>query len=149
MRSAERIAFHLLKQKPEEAMRLADAIRDVKTRIKHCSVCYNLTEQDPCPVCSSKDRDRQVLCVVEEPLDVVALEKTHEYNGLYHVLHGHIDPINGIMADDLLAGVAAGRAGDFGHVVGVDRVGHADALREHGADTVVTDLAELLDRGTS
>src|SRR5215204_4070906 len=79
MRSAERIAFHLLKQKPDEAMRLADAIRDVKTRIKHCSACYNLTESDPCGICSNPSRDQGLLCVVEQPKDLLALEAA----GLY------------------------------------------------------------------
>ncbi len=100
-KTASRLAFYILRGSKDDAEALAQAIIDVKEKIVYCSECFNLTEQDPCPVCSSKDRDRQVLCVVEEPLDVVALEKTHEYNGLYHVLHGHIDPINGIMADDL------------------------------------------------
>src|SRR5438067_11162917 len=79
MRSAERIAFHLLKQKPEEALRLAEAIRDVKTRIRHCSVCYNLTEQDPCAICSDPSRDSGLVCVVEQPKDLLSLEGT----GLY------------------------------------------------------------------
>ena len=75
-RSAERIAFHLLKQKPEEAIKLADAIRDVKTRIKHCSVCYNLTESDPCNICSDPIRDQGLVCIVEQPKDLLALEAT-------------------------------------------------------------------------
>jgi recombination protein RecR len=100
-KTASRLAFYILRGSKDDAEALAQAIIDVKEKIVYCSECFNLTEQDPCPVCSSKDRDRQLLCVVEEPLDVVALEKTHEFNGLYHVLHGHIDPINGIMADDL------------------------------------------------
>src|SRR5215813_13101924 len=74
MRSAERIAFHLLKQKPEDAMKLADAIRDVKTRIKHCSVCYNLTEQDPCAICEDAPRDQGLVCIVEQPKDLLALD---------------------------------------------------------------------------
>src|SRR6266699_4900862 len=76
MRSAERIAFHLLKQSPDEAMKLARAIEDVKTRIKHCSICYNLTESDPCEICSSPVRDQSVVCVVEQPKDLLALEAT-------------------------------------------------------------------------
>ena len=100
-KTASRLAFYILRGSKEAAEALAQAIVDVKEKIIYCSECYNLTEHDPCPVCSSKDRDRSQICVVEEPLDVVALEKTHDYNGLYHVLHGHIDPINGIMADDL------------------------------------------------
>src|ERR1044071_8603194 len=87
-RSAERIAFHLLKQKPEEAMKLADAIRDVKTRIKHCSVCYNLTEADPCSICTDPARDQSVVCVVEQPKDLLALESAGLYQGVDHVLLG-------------------------------------------------------------
>ena len=101
MRSAERIAFHLLKQKPEEAMRLADAIRDVKTRIKHCSACYNLTEQDPCAICTDPSRDQGLVCVVEQPKDLLALEATGLYRGVYHVLLGRIAPLEGIDPGDL------------------------------------------------
>ena len=101
MRSAERIAFHLLKQKAEDAMRLADAIRDVKTRIKHCSVCYNLTESDPCDICSNPSRDQGLVCVVEQPKDLLALEATGLYQGVYHVLLGRISPLEGINPEDL------------------------------------------------
>jgi recombination protein RecR len=101
MRSAERIAFHLLKQKAEDAMRLADAIRDVKTRIKHCSVCYNLTETDPCNICSNAARDQGLVCVVEQPKDLLALEATGLYQGVYHVLLGRISPLEGINPEDL------------------------------------------------
>jgi recombination protein RecR len=101
MRSAERIAFYLLKQKPEEAMKLAEAIRDVKTRIRHCSVCYNLTEQDPCSICSDPARDHGLVCVVEQPKDLLALEATGLYNGVYHVLLGRIAPLEGVEPGDL------------------------------------------------
>jgi recombination protein RecR len=101
MRSAERIAFHLLKQNADDAMRLADAIRDVKTRIKHCSVCYNLTESDPCAICSNASRDHGLVCVVEQPKDLLALEAAGLYNGVYHVLLGRISPLEGINPDDL------------------------------------------------
>src|SRR5213592_3256543 len=100
-RSAERIAFHLLKQRPQEAMQLADAIRDVKTRIKHCSVCYNLTESDPCNICSNPSRDQGLVCVVEQPKDLLALEAAGLYQGVYHVLLGRISPLEGINPDDL------------------------------------------------
>ncbi len=100
-KTASRLAFYILRGSKDDAAALAQAILDVKEKIIYCTECFNLTENDPCPVCASKDRDRSMICVVEEPLDVVALEKTHDYNGLYHVLHGHIDPIGGIMADDL------------------------------------------------
>ncbi len=101
MRSAERIAFHLLKLKPEEAMKLADAIRDVKTRIRYCSICFNLTEQDPCAICASPTRDPSLVCVVEQPKDLLALESTGLYNGVYHVLLGRIAPLEESHPDDL------------------------------------------------
>jgi len=101
MRSAERIAFHLLKQSPDEAFALADAIRDVKTRIKHCSVCYNLTESDPCNICADPARDQSVVCIVEQPKDLLALEGAGLYKGVYHVLLGAIRPLEDIDAADL------------------------------------------------
>lgn len=101
MRSAERIAFHLLKQKPEEAMKLAEAIRDVKTRIRHCSICFNLTEADPCSICTDAARDQSVVCVVEQPKDLLALEATGLYRGVYHVLLGRISPLQELHPQDL------------------------------------------------
>jgi recombination protein RecR len=101
MRSAERIAFHLLKQPPEEAMKLSDAIRDVKTRIRHCSVCFNLTEQDPCSICSDGSRDQGLVCLVEQPKDLLALESAGLYRGVYHVLLGRIAPLEGVEPGDL------------------------------------------------
>ena len=101
MRSAERIAFHLLKQNPQDALKLADAIRDVKTRIRHCSICYNLTEEDPCGVCADPERDQGVVCVVEQPKDLLALEATGLYHGVYHVLLGRISPLEDVEPGDL------------------------------------------------
>jgi len=101
MRSAERIAFHLLKQPPEEAMKLSDAIRDVKTRIRHCTTCFNLTEQDPCSICSDGSRDQGLVCLVEQPKDLLALESAGLYRGVYHVLLGRISPLEGVNPDDL------------------------------------------------
>lgn len=100
-RSAERIAFHLLKQSTEEALRLADAIRDVKTKIRHCSICYNLTEADPCDLCTDPRRDQGLICVVEQPKDLLALESAGAYGGAYHVLLGHIAPLDAAGADEL------------------------------------------------
>lgn len=100
-KSAQRVAFHLLKASAEEAERLVGAIRDVKDRIIFCSVCNNLTDTDPCRYCSSPTRDRSVICVVEEPYNLVAIEKTREYRGLYHVLHGALSPIRGMGPDEL------------------------------------------------
>jgi recombination protein RecR len=100
-RSAERIAFHLLKQSPAEALRLAEAIRQVKTRIKHCAICSNLTEEDPCRICSDASRDQSLVCVVEQPKDLLALEATGLYRGVYHVLLGRIAPLDEIHPQDL------------------------------------------------
>jgi recombination protein RecR len=101
MRSAERITFHLLKQSREEAMKLADAVREVKTRIRYCSNCFNLTEEDPCVICSSATRDQSVVCIVEQPKDLLALESTGLYNGVYHVLLGRIAPLEESHPEDL------------------------------------------------
>jgi len=100
-RSAERIAFHLLKQSKEDAMRLADAIADVKTKIKHCQTCYNLTEEDPCRICRDPRRDQSLVCVVEQPKDLLALEAAAAYGGTYHVLLGRIAPLDAAGPDEL------------------------------------------------
>ena len=100
-RSAERIAFHLLKQEPQEAMKLAEAIREVKTRIRHCGICFNLTEQDPCGICADAGRDHSLVCVVEQPKDLLALESTGLYKGVYHVLLGRIAPLEESHPQDL------------------------------------------------
>jgi recombination protein RecR len=96
LRSAERLAYHLLHAPEPEVMQLARAIRDVKRSTMHCSVCGNLTDSDPCRVCRDPRRDRSLLCVVELPRDVTQIEKTGEYHGLYHVLMGHVAPLEGI-----------------------------------------------------
>src|SRR3982750_3994763 len=101
MRSAERIAFHLLKQSPEEAMKLADAIQDVKTRIRHCTTCYNLTEADPCNICGDSGRDHGLVCIVEQPKDLLALESAGLYGGVSPVLPGRLAPLEGIEPGDL------------------------------------------------
>ena len=100
-RSAERIAFYLLKESPQEAMKLADAIREVKTRIRHCGICYNLTEQDPCSICADPGRDQALVCIVEQPKDLLALESTGLYKGVYHVLLGRIAPLEESHPQDL------------------------------------------------
>ena len=100
-KSAQRLAFHLLKQSREAADELCDAIRDVKERIVHCSVCSNITDRDPCFYCTDAGRDRRVLCVVEDPHNVDAIEKTGDFKGAYHVLMGALSPLKGIGPDDL------------------------------------------------
>ncbi len=100
-KTAERLAFHVLKAEAAEAMKLADAIRDVKTKIKRCRQCWNLSETDICQICSDPRRDPTMICVVEQPKDVISLEKTGASKWLYHVLGGHIAPLDGIEASDL------------------------------------------------
>ena len=100
-KTAQRLTYHLVRMPRDDALRLANAILAVKDRIVLCSQCYNITEADPCPLCDSPNRDRTRICVVEEALDVVALERTGAYNGLYHVLHGVISPMNGIGPEEL------------------------------------------------
>lgn len=100
-KSAQRLAFYVLAMNKEEAEEFAKAIVDAKTVIKTCSVCQNLTEGDKCPICSDPSRDRSTICVVTDPKDLIALERTREYNGLYHVLHGVISPLSGIGPDDI------------------------------------------------
>jgi recombination protein RecR len=100
-KTASRLAFFVLRSSRDDAIGLAEAILEVKERIVLCSVCFNITEQDPCVICSDAQRDRSKICVVEEPLDVVALDRTGAYSGLYHVLHGAISPVDGIGPDRL------------------------------------------------
>jgi len=100
-KSAQRLAFHLLRAPEEEIRLLADAILSVKQRTKLCSICLNVTDADPCHICSSGQRDHTKICIVEQPQDILALEHTHVYNGLYHVLHGAISPTEGVGADDV------------------------------------------------
>lgn len=100
-KTAERLAFYILKAEPTEAMALADAIRDVKNKIKQCKICYNYSEQKICEICSDERRDKSLICVVEQPKDVIALEKTGACKWVYHVLGGHIAPLEGIEASDL------------------------------------------------
>ena len=100
-KTAQRLAAYILKMPREEVVELAKALVAAKDRVKTCSVCFNVTDVDPCPVCQSAKRDRTVICVVEEPSDVLALERTGEFRGLYHVLGGVISPLDGIGPDDL------------------------------------------------
>jgi recombination protein RecR len=100
-KGAQRLAFHILKTPREDADRLADAVRRVKEQVTYCSVCNNITDADPCGYCSSATRDPKVICVVEEPQNVAAIEKTREFKGTYHVLMGALSPLQGIGPDDL------------------------------------------------
>ena len=100
-KSAQRIVFFLLKIPKPNVVELADALVDIKDKSKFCSICYNITDTDPCPICSSSRRDRSIICVVEEANDVIALEKTGEYRGIFHVLGGALSPLDGIGPDEL------------------------------------------------
>lgn len=100
-KSAVRMAYHILSLSDEETKEIIRAISDAKQKIHYCSICQNITETDPCEICSNPKRDRTLLCVMDKPKDVIALEKTREYFGLYHVLHGSISPMDGIGPDDL------------------------------------------------
>ncbi len=100
-KSASRLAYYLLRASREQALSLAEAILEVKERIVLCSRCFNITESNPCAICEDTERDQRMICVVEEPLDVLALDRTGEFKGLYHVLHGAISPVDGIGPDKL------------------------------------------------
>jgi recombination protein RecR len=100
-KSAQRLAFHILRSSEEDATALAGAIHDVKASLRLCSVCNNITDVDPCVYCSSATRNQRLICVVEEPTNIAAVEKTRHYNGVYHVLHGSISPIHGVGPEQL------------------------------------------------
>jgi recombination protein RecR len=118
-RTAQRLAFHLLTAPANDALGLAGAIEDVRSRVRLCRECGNLTEEDECAICLDPRRDRTVVCVVEHPVDVVSLERTHEYRGLYHVLGGALSPLDGVEPGDLrIAGLLARiERGEIGEVV--------------------------------
>ena len=100
-KTAARLAFYMLNCSNEEVNEFVEAIVNAKKNLKYCSTCYNISDTDPCSICSNAGRDKSVICVVEDVKDVVAMEKTHEFKGLYHVLHGSISPMNGIGPDDI------------------------------------------------
>jgi recombination protein RecR len=132
-KSAQRLAFHILRTPREEADRLCDAVRDVKERVVYCTLCNTITDVDPCAYCADGSRDRSVICVVEEPQNVSAIEKTREFRGLYHVLMGALSPLNGVGPDDLrihglLARVAEGDAREVVLATNPNVEGEATAL---------------------
>ena len=100
-KTAQRLAFHIMKVSREEALDLARAIEDVKNKVTHCSQCFNLTEEDPCPICSDRKRDQSLICIVENPSDVNALEKAGVFRGIYHVLGGALSPLDNVGPDDI------------------------------------------------
>ena len=100
-KTAARLAFYILNASEEETNEFIKSIQDAKANLKYCSQCYNITDTDPCPICSNSARDKSVICVVEDVKDVGAMERTHEFKGVYHVLHGSISPMNGVGPDDI------------------------------------------------
>ncbi len=100
-KTAARLAFHVLEQTKEQTQEFINSIINAKQNLKYCSKCYNISDTDPCPICSNDKRDGSKICVVEDVRDIIAMEKTHEYKGKYHVLHGAISPMNGIGPDDI------------------------------------------------
>ncbi len=100
-KSAQRLTYHLLRAPGDQAEALAEAIRAVKEKLSLCSICLNITDSDPCPICRDTERDHTIICVVEEPIDILPLERTKKFNGLYHVLHGVIAPADGIGPEEL------------------------------------------------
>jgi recombination protein RecR len=113
-RTAQRLAFHILQKPPEEALALAAALTEVKERVRFCRECGNLTEEELCGICTDARRDRTTICVVEQPVDVISLERTHEFRGLYHVLGGALSPIDGVDPSDLRIDELLGRVEEHG-----------------------------------
>jgi recombination protein RecR len=108
-KSAQRYAFHLLRSSDEDAVALADAVRGLKASLRLCSICNNVTDIDPCAYCASPSRNQRLVCVVEEPTNIEAVERTQMYQGVYHVLHGTLSPLHGVGPDQLRAGTLIGR----------------------------------------
>ncbi len=100
-KTAARLAFYILNSSEEETNEFINSIKNAKTNLKYCSKCYNISDTDPCIICSNPKRDKNTICVVEDVRDIIAIERTHEYKGVYHVLHGSISPMNGIGPDDI------------------------------------------------
>ena len=111
-KTASRLTYYLLRAPDETSLSLAEALAELKSKTQYCAVCFNITEDSPCPVCADEKRDRNLIVVVEDPLDVVAVERTGTYRGLYHVLHGAISPVEGIGPDDLKLKELVKRLGD-------------------------------------
>ena len=135
-RTAQRLAFHILRSEDADATALAEAIREVRERVGLCEICFNLAEGPRCAICEDTRRDRSLICVVEQPADVIPIERTHEYRGLYHVLGGALSPIDGIDPEDLKIAELVDRAGaeevDRGrarHQPDHDRRGHRPPRR--------------------
>ena len=158
-RTAQRLAFHILRADPDDANALADAIREVKERIGLCEVCFNLADEPRCRICQDERRDTELICVVEEPGDVIPIERTHEYRGRYHVLGGALSPIDGVDPEDLhitelLERVSGNGVRELVIATNATTTGEAtalylaDAVRERSPDVAVTRLASGLPVGS-
>lgn len=157
-KTAERLAYYVLRADRDQAMALAYAIRDVKKNVRHCSTCYNLAEQDPCPICADERRDQATLCVVEQPKDVIAFERTGRFTGVYHVLLGRLAPLDGVepehlTIDPLLERVRAGRIREVILALNPDLEGDGTALllaeKLSGLSVQVSRLARGIPTGGS
>jgi recombination protein RecR len=157
-RTAQRLAFHILRESEDEALALAEAIREVKEKVGLCEVCFNLADEPRCRICQDERRDAGLICVVEEPQDVIPIERTHEFRGRYHVLGGALSPIDGVDPEDLKIAELYARVenGDVREVVlatnptttGEATALHiAEGLRERAGDLSVTRLASGLPVG--
>ncbi|HEX7609735.1 MAG TPA: recombination mediator RecR [Solirubrobacteraceae bacterium] len=146
-RTAQRLAFHILRASPEDAAALAEAIREVKERIRLCEVCFNLTDEQRCRICQDPRRDHALICVVEEPSDVIPMERTHEYHGVYHVLGGALSPIDGVDAEDLKIAELFARVAD--PAVAVREVVLATNPTTTGEATALYIAEELRERSPS
>jgi len=157
-RTAQRLAFHILRASEDDAFALADAIREVKERIGLCEVCFNLADAPRCRICLDERRDPELICVVEEPSDVISIERTHEFRGRYHVLGGALSPIDGIDAEDLkiaelYARIEGGGISEIVIATNPTTTGEATAhhiaggVRERGPEIAVTRLASGLPVG--
>ena len=156
-RTAQRLAFHILRASNEDALGLAEAIKEVKEKVGLCEVCFNLADEPRCRICQDPRRDATVICVVEEPSDVIPMERTHEFHGLYHVLGGALSPIDGVEPEDLKIDELYARVGDAREVVlatnptttGEATALHiADELRHRAPSLTVTRLASGLPVGS-
>ncbi len=157
-RTAQRLTFHLLRASDEEALALAEAIREVKARIRRCEICFNLSDAPVCRICSDERRDPELICVVEEPSDVISIERTHEFRGRYHVLGGALSPIDGVDPEDLKLAelyerVVSGEVREVVIATNPTTTGEATALhiagalRERTPSVTVTRLASGLPVG--
>lgn len=116
-KTAQRLTYFMLRQDEEYIDEFSSALLALKSKVKLCSLCYNYTDNDPCPICRSEKRDKSIICVVEEPNDVLAIEKTHEFFGIYHVLHGVINPLDGVSAGDLKVKELVARVADAKEII--------------------------------